>query len=540
MFGGFSSQFTQAQQVDADPPQPVVFSEPVATPVAVDTRPVDPVTLAVEIRTPSHSEINAQLRQRAAEYFTASEQRKAQMEQRAAARGYPRQIKVRGGSAATLIDLTEGGRPIYVQPHNIAAADSIGVDELWPANSVTAIAGWPTGSTGRNLNGAGVTVGMWEANSFTGGAGVRTAHGQFGGRVTQADSTPLSDHATQVAGTIGAGGINAFANIGDPPSTFNIGNHSRGMAYACNIRARNVPGLPGELNLEAANGLRISNHSYGQAAGWLSTGTIWLWLGNGSALQDWQFGAYVGVDPFGNGVAPRELDTSAAGAPYCLMVYSAGNEASDGPGQPVTYYIPGNPNPQTTTRDWDDGDAGRYDTLPPSACAKNVLTVGAVYDLIDGHTAAAANITLAPFSSFGPTDDGRIKPDVVACGIRTGGIGGRNPLGFPGLITPTYEPTHPNDDYYTAIAVGTSFSAPSVSGALALVLQRRHQLQPGWGALSFGWPIRSSTQRGLAVHTAREAGPAAGPDFRFGYGLFDAVAAVNLMGADAGAPERRL
>jgi hypothetical protein len=78
---------------------------------------------------------------------------------------------------------------------------------------------------------------------------------------------------------------------------------------------------------------------------------------------------------------------------------------------------------------------------------------------------------------------------------------------------------------------GTSFSSPSVAGALALVLERRHQIRPEW--VNNNYPIRSSTLRALAIHTADQAGPNPGPSFKFGYGLFNATSAVNLMAADA-------
>ena len=70
-----------------EPPavQPVVVTEPVATPAVSEKGPglIDPAMLAVEVRGPNHSEINAQLRQRAAEYFAASEQKRRQLEQQA-------------------------------------------------------------------------------------------------------------------------------------------------------------------------------------------------------------------------------------------------------------------------------------------------------------------------------------------------------------------------------------------------------------------------------------------------------------------------
>lgn len=493
---------------------------------------VDVPFVAEEVKMPGNEEINLMLRVQTAEYFAKSLEKKRQTERKLAEKGLPKHIKNQAGTVSTLMDFTESAEPVYVLPHNISGADTIGVDELWPVNSVTAVAGWPTGSTGRNLNGAGVRIGMWEAAETTAGnAAVRTTHDQLkngGGaeRSTQSDLNPpgVSSHATAVAGTMAASGLNAYVQING--SSFNIGNHSRGMAYAATISSYDLIDFTGEVSQEASLGLRLSNHSYGQACGWSYSGSTWFWYGPQAAQQDWKFGAYLGI---GGGVAPRELDTSANSAPSTLLIFSSGNDQNEGPQSAVTYYFPGNPTPQTAVKDWNDGDAGGYDSLPSSACAKNVLTVGASQDVIDGHNAAPGAIALGTFSSFGPTDDGRIKPDVVACGIRSGG-GSRNPIGFIGILTLG---GGANTAYLEE--AGTSFSSPSVAGALGLVLQRRNQLQPLWE--NNAYPIRSSTLRGLAVHTAREAGAAVGPDFRFGYGLFNAAAAVVTMEQDAGATE---
>lgn len=79
-----------------------------------------------------------------------------------------------------------------------------------------------------------------------------------------------------------------------------------------------------------------------------------------------------------------------------------------------------------------------YITAP--ADAKSVLSVGAV----------DASQQTAFFSSFGPTADGRIKPDITAQGVNAYVIDGTGSI---------------------AVANGTSFSAPIVSGLIACLWQ---------------------------------------------------------------------
>ena len=491
------------------------------------------------INTPSRVEILQRLRDLAVEEFKQSALHREAMQKRAAQLGLPLGIPSANGGGATLTDIAPDGEPAYVAPCNIAAADTIGVDELWPAGSVIAITPWPTGTTGLNLDGSGITIGMWEApeiNPLTlvQSASVEDTHDQFGGRVQQLDasSTGTSTHATCVAGSLAASG--ADAGVTTSLGVFNIGNHSRGSAYAANVDAYNITDIAGEFDVEASGGLNFSNHSYGRLCGWQNKGTAvapsWVWHGlQTSITEDWKFGAYIGVN---NGLAPRELDGRSVAAPYTLMTYAAGNDQNEGPGSAVTYTYPGSTTPQTTVRDWNDGDTGGYDSLPTDGCAKNVLTVGAVNDIAGGYS-GISSVVLAGFSTYGPTDDGRIKPEVVACGIRNPS-GARNPLGLSGVTTPGWDPATPSATNGYNVQQGTSFSAPSVTGAISLVLQRRNQVRPGWftaGVLDF--PVRSSSWRALAVHTANEAGTTAGPDYKFGYGLVNAVGMVNLVASDA-------
>ena len=65
-------------------------------------------------------------------------------------------------------------------------------------------------------------------------------------------------------------------------------------------------------------------------------------------------------------------------------------------------------------------------------------------------------------------------------------------------------------------------AAPSVAGSLDLLVQRQSQLY-GTNA-----PMLSSTLRGLAIHAADEE-DGTGPDYKFGWGLFNARSAALLM-----------
>jgi hypothetical protein len=110
-------------------------------------------------------------------------------------------------------------------------------------------------------------------------------------------------------------------------------------------------------------------------------------------------------------------------------------------------------------------------------------------------------------SSFGPTDDGRIKPDLCAAGIDMKCVGTAGETATLSGVN------------------GTSLASPVVAGALVLIadlFEQRHQRR-----------ALASTLRGLAIHTCHEAGNTPGPDYRFGWGLFNAEAAAELVEANA-------
>lgn len=114
---------------------------------------------------------------------------------------------------------------------------------------------------------------------------------------------------------------------------------------------------------------------------------------------------------------------------------------------------------------------------------------------------------MTSYSSWGPTADGRIKPDLVACGD-TGWVPATNSLTL----------------YHQAGDEGTSYAAPAVTGSLGL-LQELYERLYGTN----GIPLLASTYKGLAIHTADETGDDPGPDYRFGWGLMNTHSAAQLM-----------
>jgi len=530
MASGLVSQSVRAQSLEVSPPVP--------TPAQAENIALPPGTIIGSAPSASLTRAAA-LRAASVLAHATSAEAQSELIKKALSLGFPLHSARSNGVVGTLVGITSLNEPIYVEPMDISAADTIGADQLWPANSITSytgFAGWSTGATGYNLSGSGITIGQWEAAvDLAGDASVLTTQDQFtdgagGSRVLQNDSAPTGDsfHATEVAGLLASAGLDAYGLYNS--QVFDYGNESRGIAYASTIDAYNISDVSGTFGYEAGIGTALGNNSYGTTCGWVNGGTAaspkWYWYGYGTQLKDWKFGAYLGV---AGGIAPAELDSDSYGAPNTLMVFAAGNYQGTGPGSAVTYYLgPSGTTAQTTTRDWVDGDAGGYNTLPSSACAKDVLTVGATENVQGGYS-GPSSVTMASFSSMGPTNDGRIKPDVVAEGIQSG-TGSHNPFELIGLPVPFYDVNNPtvNNEYYED--AGTSFSAPSVTGGLALVLQQRAIDRPGWA--NNGYPPLSSTLRGLAIQTADQVGPNPGPSFQAGYGLFDAVQAVNLMHND--------
>ena len=127
------------------------------------------------------------------------------------------------------------------------------------------------------------------------------------------------------------------------------------------------------------------------------------------------------------------------------------------------------------------GNSGATGIVAP-ADAFDVISCGAVDD----------TGIISTFSSQGPTADGRIKPEVCAQGNGT--------FSATAFSETSYGP-----------GIGTSLAAPLISGACALLLEAH----PDW---------TPSQIRNAVLNTADQSDT---PDNTYGWGIIDAVAALN-------------
>jgi hypothetical protein len=379
------------------------------------------------------------------------------------------------------------GIPRYYITHNLDAADSVSTDECWLG-----------GSGGLNLSGAGVTLAIWD------GGAVLTTHQEFGGRVVIADSSSGSAwHATHVGGTMIAAGVFPGGS-GYPPG------QSKGMSPSSSLNSYDWNEDNAEMAAAAAGGLLVSNHSYGFVTGWcygdFGAGEGWYWFGDVtvSEVEDYYFGRY--------SFQSQNWDQIVYDNPHYLFVTSAGNDRDEGPTPGAGHWYWDSDAGwwawSTATRNL-DGNGG-YDCVGHQAVAKNGLAVGAVADVIGGY-ADPTSVLMTSFSCWGPTDDGRIKPDLVGNGYE--------------LVS-----AFNSSDSAYAIASGTSMSSPNVSGSLGLLIEHWRAMHPQADDL------RAATLKGLIIHTADECGPADGPDYEFGWGLMNTLKAAEAITADATRP----
>ncbi len=114
---------------------------------------------------------------------------------------------------------------------------------------------------------------------------------------------------------------------------------------------------------------------------------------------------------------------------------------------------------------------------------------------------------MTSFSSWGPADDGRIKPDICGNG--------------QGLTSAYWHSSYPSETYWYADLNGTSMAAPNVTGSLTLLQEHYYNLNASY--------MRSATLKALVIQTADECGPDIGPDYMFGWGLLNAKSAANVI-----------
>ncbi len=370
-----------------------------------------------------------------------------------------------------LTGISSNGMPLYTATQsNVVAASTTGTNQLWSG-----------GRLGLNLSGSSSSVAsklaIWD------GGRIMPNHIELTGRVTQKDvAASNSSHATHVAGTMIASGINPAA---------------KGMAFGTtNLQCYDFNNHLSEM-LGAANGLLVSNHSYGSVAGWRYNGTNWEFYGDPGTFEDYKFGFY--------NEEAQLWDSIMYNTPKYLIVKSAGNNRTEnGPavGQPYFRYDNLGNMVAAGNRPAGISSNNGYDIIPTYGCAKNILTVGSVQGIEGGYN-SPSDVVQSTMSSWGPTDDGRIKPDVVADGVDV--------LSSTATNVNSYE-----------MYSGTSMATPNVSGSLIL-------LQELYAQLNGGALLNGATLKALSIHTANEAGANQGPDYQMGWGVFDAEKSATVI-----------
>jgi hypothetical protein len=135
---------------------------------------------------------------------------------------------------------------------------------------------------------------------------------------------------------------------------------------------------------------------------------------------------------------------------------------------------PGNQQMAHVVSAGNEGDVPRAVNIPGTA--KNVITVGASENVREegtddcfGDESADDAQDMAIFSSRGPTDDGRIKPDIVAPGTRIQGAASQT-SGYTGSgVCNKYWPSDQQLYKLYTWSSGTSHATPAIAGALSLI-----------------------------------------------------------------------
>ena len=175
--------------------------------------------------------------------------KKAQIDQILKTKQWKRFEKQHDGTVVELKDIGTDGTPLFYTTLNDPSK------QVSRANTL-----YSDGLLHLGLDGNGMQVGVWDAGSAL------TTHQEFDTRAKSIDnSKEVSLHATRVTGNLISSGIKAKA---------------KGVAYAAEVLTHDWTRDKIEVAEAAANGLLVSNHSYGIKS---------------DRVPDWYFGSYIKV-----------------------------------------------------------------------------------------------------------------------------------------------------------------------------------------------------------------------------------------------------
>jgi len=351
--------------------------------------------------------------------------------------------------------ISQSGKPLYYSTDKFSAKEVIKAQQL---------------QTGGNLNlslyGEGINLGVWDEGS------IFKEHQEFVDDnnstiiTTTTEESPLitSSHGTSVSGIIIARGVANYTNYdleGIAPKLESL------TYYNWNNDMEEIVG-----QLQTETNFVVSNHSYGIV--------IYDEDNDRYQLEASEIGEYHEND--------RVLDDIANTYPYYLYVVSAGNEGS---------------------LNYPEQEKSGYDLITQGKLAKNILTVGSV---VADDTFPLYPYLPSGFSSAGPTNDGRIKPEVCAAG--------------EGIPMPAWDENNIEKIDHYVLGNGTSFASPSAAGGVALLQQLYYT--------AYNKYMLSSTVRGLLCHTADDitiwnGKEVIGPDQKTGFGIINLERAANLI-----------
>lgn len=373
----------------------------------------------------------------------------------------PRLKKDKEGNYIRPNRLTPSGKPLYFTTyHGRSHRKAIKADVVGVA-----------GSTGYNLDGNGIQMGIWD------GGHIFAAHDEFTGgpnyfgpsvniEISDAATADIwSSHPTSVASIVVAKGLIHNDN-------YEVTGIAPGLDKIYSYDWENdVFEIFEQLQLNANSDFILSNHSYGYP----------LTDENNEPIPSEYIGDYSKWSAL--------LDEIAYIYPTYLHVLAAGNDGR---------------------KSYPDQQVLGLDQLTGSTSAKNVLTVGS-FSMDDN----GSNKGATEFSSAGPTNDFRIKPEVCGPGENLGAAAWAQD---EPTATDRYRPSS-----------GTSFASPAAAAGVALLQQLHKRI--------FNEYIEGAAIKALLCHTADDitnwnGQDITGPDVKTGYGAINLEKAAILIEKD--------